>query len=111
MKKACLLCCGILLSIFLCTGCSQKGVSITATIEERWGEDSFLINVEEGTNAITGSVLISAGEEVAFLDKNGEVISADDIQDGDRIRITCDGEVYETSPMIIKNTTEVRLID
>lgn len=112
MKKTAMLLMSVWIGLLILSGCSEKGTTFTATVVNRYGEaqDAFLLTVDEG-NAVTGSVIISAGAEVTFKDKDGNTITADDIAQGARVKVTYDGEILESSPAIIRNTSQVQIIE
>ncbi len=84
-------------------------VTITATVMDVWGENSFLIK-SDGSNNPNGDIVISNYDNPNVF-KNENTASFSELKVGDKIKIIYDGIVMETYPATLGKVYEIEILE
>ncbi len=102
MKKCVIFIVCALLVLGILTGCGNSkdkdGTSFTATVLGK-DENSLMVEPEEGSSELSSAdkISVSLGDAV-LVNSEGEEITIEDIEVGDKIQIFYDGAIAESYP-------------
>ena len=111
MKRTICIAAALVFTLLIAAACGKQkeGVTFTAAVEER-GENSILVLAEEGAGVRRSSDrfwVSLAGARV--VDEEGKALKAGDLRLYDRVEITFDGSIAESSPAQITAQRVARL--